>query len=208
MSVRTLYTVRSRTATASPARRNGYVPPRWPRGRTSRRMPRKAAVHSSATSKKNRTSVRVTLNPLAKNARYPGIGALLRRHPADGEDDLVGVAGEQVAAAAPTRRQEPVAAGAPVLDEGAVGGRGARHHPPRLLLHPAEGGDVVVGAQQEGRLRGARLRRQVGLPLREPVRPAGDPARQVRCVPVPHGAREAPAPPGRRSPGRGSRARR
>ena len=40
-----------------------------PRGRTSRRAARSAAVHSSRTSQTNRTSARVTLKPLAKNAR-------------------------------------------------------------------------------------------------------------------------------------------
>ena len=45
------------------------MPPRWPRGRTSRRLARSAAVHSRITSQKNRTSARVTLWPFAKNAR-------------------------------------------------------------------------------------------------------------------------------------------
>ena len=38
-------------------------------GRTSRRIARSDAVHSRMTSNANRTSARVTLNPLAKNAR-------------------------------------------------------------------------------------------------------------------------------------------
>ena len=45
------------------------MPPRCPRGRTSRRIARSAAVHSSSTSQTMSTSVRVTLKPLAKKAR-------------------------------------------------------------------------------------------------------------------------------------------
>ena len=48
------------------------MPPRWPRGRTSRRIARSAASHSRITSHVNSTSTRVTLKPLARNARYPG----------------------------------------------------------------------------------------------------------------------------------------
>ena len=69
MSVRTPYTIRSRTITHIAARMNGYAPLRWPRGRTSRRAARSAAVHSSTSSQKKSTSERVTLNPFAKNAR-------------------------------------------------------------------------------------------------------------------------------------------
>src|SRR5829696_2021220 len=48
------------------------MPPRWPRGRTSRRFARIAAVHSRSTSHTNRTRDRDTLKAFAKNARYPG----------------------------------------------------------------------------------------------------------------------------------------
>ena len=48
------------------------MPPRCPRGRTSRRFSRAAAVHSRITSQPNSTTARVTLNPFAKKARYPG----------------------------------------------------------------------------------------------------------------------------------------
>ena len=40
---------------------------------------------------------------------------------------------------------------------------------PRLLLDPAERGDVLVGAEQDPGLAGAGLRREVGLPLAQPV---------------------------------------
>ena len=69
MSVSTPKTMRSRTITHNAARMSGYTPPRCPRGRTSRRAERSAAVTSTATSKRNSTNVRVTLLPLARNAR-------------------------------------------------------------------------------------------------------------------------------------------
>ena len=47
------------------------MPPRWPRGWTSRRIARSAAVNSRITSQTKSTRTRVTLSPLAKNARYP-----------------------------------------------------------------------------------------------------------------------------------------
>ncbi len=118
----------------------------------------------------------------------PGVGLLLRLHPADGEDHVGGVARQQVAAAGAAVGQQPVAAGVPLLDEGAVGRRRAGHDAPRLLLHPAEGGDVVVGAEQQPRLRGAGLRREVRLPLGEPVRAGRQPARHLRRVAVADGA--------------------
>ncbi len=118
----------------------------------------------------------------------PGVGLLLGLHPADGEDDLGGVARQQIAAAGAAAGQQPAAAGVPLLDEGAVGRRRAGHDAPRLLLHPAEGGDVVVGAEQQPGLRGAGLRREVRLPLGEPVRAGRQPARHLRRVPVADGA--------------------
>ena len=75
----------------------------------------------------------------------------------------------------------------PALDLRAVRRRRARHHRRRLLLHPAEGRDVLVRAQQDARLAGARLRGEIGLPLGETVRVAR-PARHVRGVAVAHRA--------------------
>ena len=113
--------------------------------------------------------------------------AAFRVGAADREDDLVGLAGEQVAAAGSPVRQEPGAGGQPALDLGAVRGGGAGVDPLALLLHPAERGDVVVGPEQDAGLAGARLRGQVGLPLGEPVVVLGDPARHVGGVAVAHG---------------------
>ena len=59
---------------------------------------------------------------------------------------------------------------------------------PRLLLDPAEGRDVVIGAEQDARLARPGLGRQIGLPLEQVVRVLGEPARHVRCVPVAHRA--------------------
>ena len=77
---------------------------------------------------------------------------------------MVGLAGEQVGATGAAVAQQPVAGGVTLLELDAVGRRRAGHEAPALLLDPAEGGDVVVGAHQDAGLRGAGLRREVGLP--------------------------------------------
>ena len=114
------------------------------------------------------------------------IGLLLRVHPADGEDHVVGLAGQEVSPARATVGQEADAGGEPFLDLRAVRGRRARHHPAGLLLDPAERRDVLVGAQQDPGLTGPGLRREVGLPLDQAVRVRGEPAGQVGRVAVAH----------------------
>ena len=117
-----------------------------------------------------------------------GVGPLLRVHAADGEDRLVRLAGEQVAAARAAVDQQADAGRSPALDLRAVGRRRARHQRRGLLLDPAERRDVLVGAEQDPRLAGAGLRREVGLPLGQPVRVLGEPARHRRGVAVTHRA--------------------
>ena len=130
-----------------------------------------------------------------------GVRLLLGLDPADGEDHLVGLAREQVAAARPAVDEQPDAGRVAALDLGAVAGRGAGDQRPRLLLDPAERRDVVVRAEQDPRLAGAGLRRQIGLPLGEPVPSVGQPARHrsARCRRASPGA--APAARARRSRG-------
>ena len=99
---------------------------------------------------------------------------------------MVGVAREQVAAARAAVREQALAGREPALDLGAVGRPGAGDQPCRLLLDPAEGGDVVVRAEQDPRLARARLRGEVGLPLEQPVRALGRPAREHGRVAVAH----------------------
>jgi len=118
------------------------------------------------------------------------VGLLLGHHTTDGEDDVVGLTREQVAAAGTAVDEEPAAGGMPPLDLLAVGRRRAGHKLPRLLLDPAEGGDIVVGAQQEARLGGSGLPREARLPLRQAMRALGQPARHLGCVAVAHGALE------------------
>ena len=91
---------------------------------------------------------------------------------------------------APPSTRSPRPDGVPPLDLRAVGRRRTGHERARLLLDPAERRDVVVGAQQQARLRGAGLRREVGLPLRQAVRALGQPARHLGGVAVAHGALE------------------
>ena len=116
-----------------------------------------------------------------------GVRLLLSVHSADGEDHVLGLAGEQVAAAGATVDEEADAGSEPALELGAIGRRGARHRRRRLLLHPAKRGDVLVRAQEDARLARARLRGEIGLPLGEPVRLAR-PARHVRGIAVAHRA--------------------
>ena len=115
-----------------------------------------------------------------------GIRMLLRVDPADGEDHVIGFSGQEVAAARAPIRQQPAAGAVTAFDLGAVRGSRTRHQRPGLLLHPAEGRDVLVRAEQNSRLARSRLRRQVGLPLGERVRAVGEPARHVRRAAVTH----------------------
>ncbi len=116
----------------------------------------------------------------------PGVGALLGIHPADGEDHVVGFAGEKVSAARAAVGEETLARGVAALDLRTVGRARARDEPSRLLLHPAEGGDVVVRAEQDARLASTGLGREIGLPLGEPVAPLDEPAGHGGRAPVPH----------------------
>ena len=137
-----------------------------------------------------------------------GIGLLLLVHPADGEDHVLRLAGEQVPAAGAAVDEQADAGPAPPLDLRAVGRRRARHHRRGLLLHPAKRRDVLVRSQQDPRLAGTRLRREIGLPLGETVRvvaPASGPC-SGRCRRASPGA--ARAARARRSRGRRSRGRR
>ncbi len=125
-----------------------------------------------------------------------GVRLLLGLHPADGEDHLVRLAGEEVAAAGAPVDEEPDPGRVPPLDLLAVGRCRARHQPRRLLLHPAECGDVLVRPEEDPRLARARLGGEIRLPLHETMRALREPARHRRRVPVPH----RPAQHGQRKP--------
>ena len=116
-----------------------------------------------------------------------GVRLALRLGAAHREDHLLGLAGEQVAAARPAVDEQPDPGRVAALDLGAVRRRRADHHEAALLLHPSERRDVLVGAEQDPGLAGARLRREVGLPLGELVALLGDPARHRRRAAVAHG---------------------
>ncbi len=118
-----------------------------------------------------------------------GVRTLLGVHAAHGEDDVVGLAREEVPAARATVGQKTVPR-VPALDLRAVGRRRAGHHDRALLLDPAERRDVLVGAEQDARLARSRLGREIGLPFEEPMRVLREPARHRRRVAVPHRALE------------------
>ena len=116
------------------------------------------------------------------------IGLLLGVHPADREDHVVRLAGEQVPAARAAVDEQADAGRAAALDLRAVRRRRARHHRRGFLLDPAERRDVLVRSQQDPGLARARLRRQVGLPLGQAVRVVGQPAGHVGGVAIAHRA--------------------
>ena len=113
-----------------------------------------------------------------------GVRLLLRLHPADGEDHLVRLAGEEVAAAGAAVDEQTDPGAEPPLELGAVRRRRAGHHRRRLLLHPAERGDVLVRPQQDPRLARPRLRGEIRLPLDKTVR-LPCPTGHVRRIAVP-----------------------
>ena len=121
---------------------------------------------------------------------------LLSLHAADGEDHVLGLAGEEVAAAGAAVHEQADAGGAPPLDLGTIRRRRAGHHRRGLLLHPAEGRDVLVRAQQDPRLAGPRLRGKIGLPFGQAMRVVRQPASHGRGVAVTH----RPAEHGQREP--------
>jgi hypothetical protein len=113
---------------------------------------------------------------------------LVRLDPADGEDHLLGLAGQEIPATCAAAGEQADARRASPLDLRAVVGLRARHLPAALLLHPAEGRDVVIRAEQDPGLARACLRAEIRLPLGERVAFVGEPARHLRRAPVAHGA--------------------
>ncbi len=117
-----------------------------------------------------------------------GVRLLLLVHPADREDHVFGLAREQVPRLAPPSARSPI----PVPRRRSISAQsgGAEHVMSRrgLLLHPAEGRDVLVRPEQDPGLTCTRLRGEIRLPFGQLVRVVGDPARHVRRVSVSHGA--------------------
>ena len=172
-----------------------------PADRTQRRNPLEDDLPAEEDERAHRVFAVREERPVA------GIGLLLRLHPADGEDHVLRLAGEEVSAARAAVDQQADAGAAAALDLRAVGRRGARHQRCGLLLHPAEGRDVLVRAQEDPRLARARLRGEIGLPLGETMRRRAPSAPcSGRCRPASPGA--APAARARRSPDRRSRGHR
>jgi hypothetical protein len=113
-----------------------------------------------------------------------GVRPFLRLDPADGEDHLVRLPREKVAAARAAVEQEALVARVPPLELRAVRRSRARHHRGRLLLDPPERGDVDVRAEQDARLARAGLRGEVGLPGAQGIPVLAQPAGHVRRVAV------------------------
>ena len=164
------------------------MPPRWPRGRTSRRVARSGGGPLEDDLPDEQHERARDVEAVGEERAVAGVRPLLGLHAADGEDHVVGLAGEQVAAARAAVDEQADAGGVAALDLRAVGRRRAGHQRAGLLLDPAERGDVVVRAEQDPGLAGAGLRREVGLPLGQAVRAVREPARHLRRVAVAHRA--------------------
>ena len=166
------------------------MPPRWPLRLdvATDRPERGGPLEEDLPSEQDECARDV--EPVGEERPIAGVRALLGLHAADREDDLLGLAREQVAAARAAVDEQADAGGSIGLDAGAVAGGRARREQAGLLVDPAERGDVVVGAEQDPRLARARLRGEIGLPLGQVMRAFRDPARHVRGVAVPHRAPE------------------
>ena len=162
------------------------MPPRCPRGCTSRRAARLRGENLEHHLKPEQHHRPGDVVAVGEERAIPGVGLLLGADPADRQDHLVGLTGEQVATAGTAVGEQADAGGQAMLDLGAIVGLGAGHHPPGLLLDPSKRGDVVVGAQQDPGLAGAGLGRQVGFPLDQLVRAVGQPASHVGRISVAH----------------------
>ena len=104
---------------------------------------------------------------VCKEDAVTGIRTLLLGDPADREDRVLCLTGEQVAATRSALPEQAHARGAAALDLGTIVRFRAGHRAPAFLLDPAKGGNVLVRAEQDACLTRARLRREVGLPLGE-----------------------------------------
>src|SRR6185503_11469100 len=78
------------------------------------------------------------VEPVREERAVAGIRALLRVRPADGEDAVYRLPGQQVAAARPAVDEQALPGAVPPLDLGAVRWRGAGDEPLLRLLDPAE----------------------------------------------------------------------
>ena len=107
------------------------MPPRWPRGRTSRRRWRADATTSRSTSQKTSTSSARHVEAVREERAVAGVRLLLLADPAHGQEHVVGVAREQVAAARAAVSRAGRRRRVPPLDLGAVVGVRADHQLPR-----------------------------------------------------------------------------
>ena len=130
----------------------------------------------------------MTLKPLAKNARYPGVRPLSASMRLTVRMTSSASPESRLPRLAPPSRSSP----APVAWRRSISaqsaGRRAGDQPAGLLLHPPERRDVLVRPEQDPGLAGSRLGGEVGLPLGELVVALGDPARHGRRASVPHRA--------------------
>ena len=163
------------------------MPPRWPRGRTSRRLARIAAVHSSTHLPDEQHQRPGDVEAVGEEGAVAGVGALLGLDPADGEDrprrprPRAGCRG--------WRRRRP-AARRPVTRRRSISAQSAGAE--QVIIRPLSfstqrkaGMSSLEPSRMPGLAR-AGLRGEVRLPLGQPVAVLGDPARHVRGAAVAH----------------------
>ena len=208
MSVRTPYTIRSRTITHMPPRMNGYaaapvaartdVASARPRGRRPLEDHLPEEEHERARH----------VEPVGEERAIAGVGPLLRLDPADREDHLVRLAGEEVAAAGAPVDEQPVPGGVLALDPRAVLGARSRSSSSPSPSRPS-GRRGCRGWSRAGCRPGSHPSGTTG---RAPTRAASACPRRASAPCSVRSRRASPAAAraarGRRSPGRGSPARR
>ena len=194
------------------------MPPRCPRGRTSRRRvaERGGPLQDDLPHEQHQRARDV--EAVGEKRAVAGVRLLLGLHPADRQDHWSASPGEQVAATRAPVDEQALPDGVAALDLGAVCGRRAAHHRAGLLLDPAERRDVVVGAEQDPGLATPRSARRGRSPIR---RDGGSPRRasapcSARCrrasragAPAARARRSretrSPVDPSRTAPGRPAR---
>ena len=125
------------------------MPPRWPRGRTSRRAARIAADHLEQHLPDEQNERARDVEAVGEEGAVAGFGSfsasirLTVRITSSASPD------SRLPRLAPPSTSRPDAVCVPALDLGAVGRRRAGHHTPGLLLHPPERRDILVRAKQD-----------------------------------------------------------
>ena len=152
------------------------MPPRCPRGRTSRRFWRSGRRHLEGDLEQEQHEQPRDVEAVGQERAVARVRALLVVEPADGQDRLVGLAGQQVPAARAAVDQQPDAGGVAALDLGAVGRRSSRSSSSRSPSRPT-GTPGCSRWSRAGSRPGSRRSATTG---RSPIRRGGSRRRAIQ----------------------------